>query len=176
MMTMTKIKKPFLIFALALAGSLPLALHSAAVYANFTVAMMTSMAIVMGSLYSYRNMIQSRVSDIDPDDNKDVIDMMDDPYDLYEEEREQEITDIKQMIKEEKARQKGNILQNTTKNVSAMVSVYRLIPYAFLVLGFIALNNNQALEVLPYMVGLAAGIPIGYLIARDLFISQSSEH
>lgn len=173
---MTKIKKPFLIFALALAGSFPLALHSAAVYANFTVAMMTSMAIVMGSLYSYRNMIQSRVADIDPDDNKDVIDMIDDPYDLYEEEREQEITDIKQMIKEEKARQKGNILQNTTKNVSAMVSVYRLIPYAFLVLGFIALNNNQALEVLPYMVGLAAGIPIGYLIARDLFISQSSEH
>ena len=175
-MTMTKIKKPFLILTIALLGSLPLLLHSAAVYVNFSVAMVTSMAIVMGSLYSYRNMIQSRVGDIDPEDNKDVIDMMDDPYDLYEEEREQEITDIKQMIKEEKARQKSNIIQNTTKNASAMVSVYRLIPYAFLVLGFIALNNNHALQVLPYLVGLAAGIPIGYLIARDLFISQSSEH
>lgn len=143
---------------------------------SFIVAVFSSMLIVLGSLYAYRNMIQSRVGDIDPEDNKDVIDMMDDPYDLYEEEREQEITDIKQMIKEEKARQKSNIIQNTTKNASAMVSVYRLIPYAFLVLGFIALNNNHALQVLPYLVGLAAGIPIGYLIARDLFISQSSEH
>lgn len=167
---MTKIKKPFVILAVALLGSLPLLLHSAALYANFTVAMLTSMAIVMGSLYSYRNMIQSRVGDIDPDDTKDVIDMMDDPYDLYEEERESEITDIKQMIKEEKARQKSNIIENTTKNASAMVSVYRLIPYAFLVLGFIALNNNQALEVLPYLVGLAVGIPMGYLLAKKLFI------
>lgn len=167
---MTKIKKPFVILAVALLGSLPLLLHSAALYANFTVAMLTSMAIVMGSLYSYRNMIQSRVEDIDPDDTKDVIDMMDDPYDLYEEERESEITDIKQMIKEEKARQKSNIIENTTKNASAMVSVYRLIPYALLVLGFIALNNNQALEVLPYLVGLAVGIPMGYLLAKKLFI------
>lgn len=174
-MTMTKIKKPLSILAIALLGSLPLLLLSASIYANFSVAMLTSMAIVMGSLYSYRNMIQSRVADAEAGDSKDIIDEMDDPYDLYEEEREQEITDIKAMIKEEKARQKSNIIQNTAKNASAMVSIYRLLPYAFLVLGFIALNNNHALQVLPYLVGLAVGIPIGYLIARDLFISQSLE-
>lgn len=173
---MTMSKKPFLILAVILIGSLPLWLVSGAIYANFIVAMFTSMAIVMGSLYSYRNMIMKRVEHTDPEDSKDVIDMMDDPYDLYEEEREQEITDIKQMIKEEKARQKTNIIKNTTQNSSAWVSVYRLIPYAILILGFIALENNHALEVLPYMVGLAAGIPMGYLIARSLFISQSSEH
>jgi len=172
---MTKIKKPLSILAIALLGSLPLLLLSASIYANFSVAMLTSMAIVMGSLYSYRNMIQSRVADAEAGDSKDIIDEMDDPYDLYEEEREQEITDIKAMIKEEKARQKSNIIQNTAKNASAMVSIYRLLPYAFLVLGFIALNNNHTLQVLPYLVGLAVGIPIGYLIARDLFISQSSE-
>ncbi len=169
-------KKPFLILAIVVIGSLPLWLVSGAVYANFIVAMFTSMAIVMGSLYSYRNMIQNRVADAEAGDSKDIIDEMDDPYDLYEEEREQEITDIKQMIKEEKARQKSNIIKNTTQNSSALVSIYRLIPYAILVLGFIALENNHALEVLPYMVGLAAGIPLGYLIARSLFISQSSEH
>lgn len=174
MMTMSK--KPFLILAVVLIGSMPLWLVSGAIYANFIVAMFTSMAIVMGSLYSYRNMIMKRVEDVNPEDNKDVIDMMEDPYDLYEEEREQEMTDIKAMIKEEKARQKTNVIKNTTQNASAWVSVYRLIPYAFLILGFIALENNHALEVLPYMVGLAAGIPLGYLIARGLFISQSSEH
>jgi hypothetical protein len=175
-MMMTMSKKPFLILAIIVIGSLPLSLVSGAIYANFIVAMFTSMAIVMGSLYSYRNMIQNRVADAEAGDSKDIIDEMDDPYDLYEEEREQEITDIKQMIKEEKARQKTNIIKNTTQNSSAWVSLYRLIPYAILILGFIALENNHALEVLPYMVGLAAGIPLGYLIARTLFISQSSEH
>ncbi|OHD87173.1 MAG: hypothetical protein A2Y52_05095 [Sulfuricurvum sp. RIFCSPLOWO2_02_43_6] len=171
-MTMTKIKKPFLILASAFLGSLLLLMDSVALYANFSVAMFTSMAIVMGSLYSYRNMIQNRIGDADVEDTKDAIDMMDDPYDLYEEERESEITDIKQMIKEEKARQKSNIVQNTTKNATALVSIYRLIPYAFLVLGFIALENNHSLEILPYLVGLAAGIPIGYLLAKKLFISE----
>lgn len=174
-MTMTKIKKPFLILTTALIASLLLLFFSGAMYANFTVAMLTSMTIVIGSLYSYRNMIMRRVEDVDPEDNKDVIDMMDDPYDLYEEERSDEIADIKQMIKEEKARQKGEMIKNTTKNGSAWVSVYRLVPYAFLVLGFIALENNQALEILPYLVGLAAGIPIGYFIAKELFVSTSTD-
>lgn len=140
---------------------------------SFLVAMLSSMLIVTGSLYSYRNMIQSRVENSEIDDFKDVIDEMDDPYDLYEEERESEITDIKQMIKEEKARQKSNIIENTTKNASAMVSLYRLLPYAFLILGFIGLENSRSLEILPYLVGLAVGMPMGYLIAKKLFISQS---
>lgn len=142
---------------------------------SFIVAMISSMLIVVGSLYAYRNMIQSRVGDVDVSDTKDAIDMMDDPYDLYEEEREQEITDIKQMIKEEKARQKGNVLKNTTQNASAMVSIYRLLPYGFLIIGFIALKNSNALSILPYLVGLAAGMPIGYLLAKKLFILRSSE-
>lgn len=170
---MTRIKKSLLILAVALVGSLPLWLISGKMYANFTVALLTSMLIVTGSLYSYRNMITRRVADVDPEDNKDVIDIMDDPYDLYEEERAEEIADIKEMIKAEKARQKSNIIQNTTKNASAWVSAYRLIPYAFLVLGFIALENNHALSLLPYLVGLAAGIPIGYLIAKGLFIENA---
>lgn len=137
---------------------------------SFLVAMISSMLIITGSLYSYRNMIQSRVGDVDFEDIKDSIDMLDDPYDLYEEERENEVADIKQMIKEEKLRQKSNIIQNTTKNASAMVSVYRLIPYAFLILGFIALNNSHELSIFPYLIGLAVGIPLGYLIGKKIFI------
>lgn len=173
---MTRINKPLTLFIGSQAAALLLLLLSKAAYLNFTVAMTSSMLIVIGSLYSYRNMISQRVEDVDLEDNKDAIDMMDDPYDLYEEERLEEITDIKVMIKAEKARQKSNIIQNTTKNGSAWVSVYRLIPYAFLVLGFIALQNNHLFSVLPYLVGLAAGIAIGYRIAKGVFISLSSEY
>lgn len=137
---------------------------------SFFVAAFSSMFIVMGSLYAYRNMIQNRIGDVDFEDIKDSIDMLDDPYDLYEEERANEVADIKAMIKEEKARQKSNIIQNTTKNASAMVSVYRLVPYAFLILGFIALNNSHELSILPYLIGLAVGIPLGYLIGKKIFI------
>lgn len=137
---------------------------------SFFVAAFSSMFIVMGSLYAYRNMIQNRIDDVDFEDIKDSIDMLDDPYDLYEEERANEVADIKAMIKEEKARQKSNIIQNTTKNASAMVSVYRLVPYAFLILGFIALNNSHELSILPYLIGLAVGIPLGYLIGKKIFI------
>ncbi len=137
---------------------------------SFFVAAFSSMFIVMGSLYAYRNMIQNRIGDVDFEDIKDSIDMLDDPYDLYEEERSNEVADIKAIIKEEKARQKSNIIQNTTKNASAMVSVYRLVPYAFLILGFIALNNSHELSILPYLIGLAVGIPLGYLIGKKIFI------
>lgn len=172
---MTRIKKPLAVFATFQLAAAVLALLSTQAYANFAVAMTSSMAIAIGSLYAYRNMITRRVADVDPEDNKDIIDMMDDPFDLYEEEREQEITDIKAMIKAEKERRKNTLLKDTAQNASAWVSVYRLIPYAFLVLGFIALENNAAFQVLPYLVGLAAGIAGGYLIARELFISRSSE-
>lgn len=172
----TRIKKPLVIFAAFQLGAASLHLLSSAIYANFVVAMISAMLISMGSLYAYRNMISRRVADVDPEDNKDIIDMMDDPYDLYEEERAEEVADIKQMIKEEKARQRANIVKNTTQNASAWVSAYRLIPYAFLVLGFIALQNNAIFLALPYLVGLAVGIAGGYLMAKELFISQSSEH
>lgn len=172
---MTRIKKPLALFLGAQGVASVLLLLSNDAYANFAVAMTSSMLIVIGSLYSYRNMIAQRVEETDIEDSKDIIDTMDDPYDLYEEERLEEITDIKAMIKAEKARQKSNMIQNTTKNASAWVSLYRLIPYAFLILGFIALQKNHALSVLPYLVGLTAGIAIGYLIAKGLFISQSSE-
>lgn len=167
---MTRIKKPLIVFSAFQLAAVSLCILSTAIYANFVVAMISTMLISMGSLYAYRNMISRRVADVDPEDNKDIIDMMDDPYDLYEEERAEEVADIKQMIKEEKARQRTNIVKNTTQNASAWVSAYRLVPYAFLVLGFVALQNNGIFLALPYLVGLAAGIVGGYLMAKELFI------
>ncbi|MDP3465228.1 MAG: hypothetical protein Q8R86_05595 [Sulfuricurvum sp.] len=168
---MTKIKKSLLILIAFQAVVFLLLLLSKSVFASFETAMMSGALITMGSLYAYRNMIRARSSEVEIEDSKDVIDMMDDPYDLYEEERANEVEDIKAMIKEEKARQKQHIVENTVKNGSAWVSVYRLIPYAFLVLGFLGLQNNQMLQLLPYMVGLAVGIIVGYFLAKEWFLS-----
>ncbi len=166
---MTKIKKT-LIFLIVLQTLIAFLLFiSKAVFASFEIALLSGAVIIMGSLYAYRNMIRTRTLDVEIGDSKDIIDMMDDPYDLYEEEREGEVKDIKELIKEEKAKQKQNIIENTTKNSAAWVSVYRLLPYAFLVLGFLGLQNNHSLVLLPYLTGLGVGIIAGYFLAKEWF-------
>lgn len=166
---MTKIKRTA-IFLIVLQTAVALLLFiSKAVFASFEVALLSGAVIIMGSLYAYRNMIRTRTLGVEIEDNKDIIDMMDDPYDLYEEERQDEVQDIKELIKEEKAKQNQNIIENTTKNSAAWVSVYRLLPYAFLVLGFLGLQNNHSLMLLPYMTGLGVGMITGYLLAKEWF-------
>lgn len=169
-MTMTKIKKMLLLIGAFQLAALTLLFISKEAFLNFEIAMLSTAMITAGSLYAYRNMIRSRSEMAEVDDGKDIIDMMDDPYDLYEEERQEEIQDIKTMINEEKARQKQAIFKNTVQNASALVSVYRLLPYAFLIFGFMTLQNNQILQLIPYMTGLAFGILLGFFSAKKLFI------
>lgn len=138
---------------------------------SFFVAVVSSTLVVMGSLYSYRNMIQSRLQNADPQTYKDTIEEMEDPHDLYGEEAVCKSEDVVEVFKAEKAHQKGNVIQNTTQNASAMVSMYRLIPYAFLILGFLALQNNHVFAPLSYMVGLVVGMVVGYFAAKKVFIS-----
>ena len=166
-----KIKKSLLALVVLQALILLLLIISKATFASFEVSTISGALITMGSLYAYRNMIRTRLLDVEIDDSKDSIDMMDDPYDLYEEERQNEVEDIKLMIKEEKAKQKQNIIENTTKNGSAWVSLYRLLPYAFLVLGFLGLQNNHSLLLLPYMTGLGVGIIVGYFLSKEWFLT-----
>lgn len=166
----TKIKKSLFLLIAFQAVILLLLLLSKSVFASFETAMISGALITMGSLYAYRNMIRVRTLDVDIEDNKDIIDMMDDPYDLYEDERELEVEDIKALIKEEKAKQKQHIIANTVKNGAALVSVYRLIPYAFLVLGFLGLQNNHSLLLIPYLTGLSVGVIAGYFLAKEWYL------
>ena len=75
------------------------------------------------------------------------------------------------MIKEEKARLKANkaTVKNVTKSTPALLSVYRLVPYGVLVLGFIALKNNNMLLLWYFLPGLAAGIVAGFMSGKALY-------
>lgn len=110
-------------------------------------------------------MIKSRIasSEIVDSDDRDLIDKLDDPYDLYSED---EVVDLKEYIKEYKTQAKKDMFKNGFKFSSPMFSIYRLAPYVILVLGFIGLKNNQLLELFPYMIGLAVGIISGYIVAK----------
>ena len=154
-------------------------LYSYTFFINFQVAFLASVLILLGSTYSYKRLVERRVDSEDRPDDTDLIDKIDDPFDLYSEEitstsMEVEEVDLKTVVKEEKQRLKENkqTIKNTAKSAPALVSIFRVVPYIFLVLGFIGLNNNGLLSLVPFLVGLGAGVVVGLLMGKALFITE----
>jgi hypothetical protein len=144
-------------------------------FINIEIAFFSSFFILLGSIYSYSKLVSKRVESYEGRDEKDLVEKIDDPYDLYDDEQpKQEIdpdeVDLKELITEEKKRIKATgAAKNVKKTAPAMVSLYRLVPYGFLVLGFIGLKNNGMLVLWPYLVGIGLGILAGLLVGKDLF-------
>jgi hypothetical protein len=162
--------KIFLIMHLFIAM---LMLFSFQVFMNFEIAFLSAISVILGSMYSYSSLVNSRIDSGETPLSQDVIDTLDDPYDLYSEvEAYDEAMPLKEVIKEEKKRIKSNPVKNFKIGSGALFSWYRIVPYAFLVIGFIALNNNQFLSLFPYLSGLGVGIVSGYFIGMT-FIQKS---
>ncbi len=130
---------------------------------NTQVAFISAMIITIGSFLGYRSNINSRIKNIDTKeqssmlDERDSIDKIDDPFDLYGEINPQEEftkEEIKNIIQEEKQKVKQNSFKNTIFSATGFLSLYRILGYAVLIMGFIALNNNNLLNVFAYFGGL----------------------
>ena len=123
---------------------------------NSQIAFITSSLIMFASIISYRNMVKSRIDAglIIAEDNRDTIEKIEDPYDLYDESKE---TSMQEIIKEEKETTKKNrrSIWQVTKDSKAALSFYRLGAYALLILGFFYLNNNKILNISFYLYSLA---------------------
>ncbi len=135
---------------------------------NTQIAFFSSLFITIGSYMGYMKNINSRVEVQvnDDDDNYDEVDKMDDKYDLYSPDIEQ--NEIKeeatpQEIKEAMKPIRQNHFKNFKSGFSGMSSFYRLIGYICLIIGFFYLNNNQYLDVLSYILGFII-VPISALI------------
>jgi len=143
---------------------------------NLQVAFFSSFFIVLGSFIGYRKNILKQSEDfiIRDENEKDVIDAIDDKFDLYGEINENELSDeeVKEIIKEE--RKKQNIkdsLTNTMKSLSSATSIYRIMGYVLLVIGFFFLNNNQLLIPIAYLLGFLI-VPIMALIVNLKYIKS----
>ncbi len=127
---------------------------------NTQIGFISASLVMLASMKSYRRMVNARVEHgiITTDDSKDVIDKLEDPHDLYSEEIvEDETVDLRDAIKEEKARMKENrrSLGQTLKDTKAALSVYRLGAYAVLILGFMYLNRHGLLHIPSYILSLS---------------------
>ncbi len=177
-----RVKKTIKLFAISEVAIFSLWLYSYAFFLNFQIAFLASVLILLGSTYSYKRLVDSRVEAEDRPDDTDLIEKIDDPFDLYSEEIISELNveedmDLKSVVKEEKARLKSqkNTLKNTAKSAPALVSIFRVVPYLFLVLGFIGLKNNALLSLPPFLVGLGFGIVVGFFMGRSLFVKEVIE-
>lgn len=167
------------IFVFVQAALLLALLESYDAFMNLETAFVSSLLIVLGSLYSYRNLVHRRIASGDVPGGADVVEKIDDPYDLYDEAqttKDDPDKPVQEIIKEEKAKLKANrsAVNSVRTAAPALVSVYRLVPYGILVLGFVALKNNEMLLLAYYLPGLALGIVAGYLAGKKMFLTSAT--
>ncbi|MCK5853591.1 MAG: hypothetical protein KAG56_00130 [Sulfurovaceae bacterium] len=126
---------------------------------NSQIGFISSSLIMFASIISYRNMVQVRVDMgmVGVDDNRDTLDKIEDPFDLYSEDDKKEDKNFKEVIDEERDNLKKNrrSIWQTTKDSKAALSFYRLGAYVILIFGFFYLNNNEILDIGSYLFALA---------------------
>ena len=144
---------------------------------NTQIGFISASLVMFASMRSYRRMVNARVelNIITIDDSKDVIDKLEDPYDLYSEEivEEAEEKDLKEVVKEERQKLKASnrSLGETIKDTKAALSIYRISAYIVLILGFLYLNRNGHLHIVSYI--LALSVPM--LVVVFVLLSEKEE-
>ena len=142
-------------------------------YMNLQIAFLSSFFIMLGSMFAYKQMVNNKIETKNIEEKRDLLDEIEDPYELYDDEVINEAPadelDLKEIVKEEKKKIKIINLKSMKEGSSAGFSLFRLVPYIFLFLGFIALANNQLLDIAIYLPSLLVGIIIGYISGKELF-------
>ncbi|MEA1880291.1 MAG: hypothetical protein U9N11_06585 [Campylobacterota bacterium] len=130
--------------------------------------------VMLASMKSYARMVNARVEHgiITIDDSRDVIDLAEDPYDLYGEEENTDKT-FTEVVKDErkKSKESRRTVAQTLKDTKAALSIYRLGAYAILILGFLYLNRQGLLHIPSYI--LALSVPM--LVVVYMLISNKED-
>ncbi len=129
---------------------------------NTQIGFLSASMVMLGSMKSYKRMVDARVENevITTDIDRDVIDKLEDPHDLYSDENiEEPVEDMRTAIKEEKKRLKVNrrTLFEVLRDTKGALSLYRIGAYVLLILGFLYLNRHGLLHLPSYL--LSIGLP-----------------
>lgn len=147
---------------------------------NLQVAFWSSFFIILGSSFGYLRNIKKRAKSYTPltVEDRDSVDIIEDRFDLYSEINEKEDLskdEIADIIKEEKSKIKTkDSIKNTFSSIGAAGSLYRIVGYVLLVIGFFYLRNNQFLEPITYLIGFLI-VPLMALITNYQLKQQNFE-
>ena len=142
-------------------------------FINLQVAFLSSFFVIIGASYAYKKMVENQIEIKNSDNGKrDLLDTIEDPYELYEDtsinNAPAEELDLKEIVQEEKKKIKTFSFQSAKYGAKGSVSLFRLMPYLFLVLGFISLKNHNYLDISFYLPSILLGIIIGSLVSKPL--------
>ena len=147
-------------------------LYSKTLFANTQVAFLSSLFVIVGSSFAYKKMVNNKIDAEAYESERDLLDTIEDPHELYDDtplnETPAEELDLKAIVKEEKAKIKTFSFKSIKHGARGSVSMFRILPYIFLILGFIALKNNNLLDLSFYLPSLLIGIIAGSLISKEL--------
>ena len=173
MMTWIMVKKTIKLLVITQILVLATYFISFTFYINFQIAFLSSLFVILGSSFAYKKMINNQVDSKMVDEKRDLLDEIEDPHELYDDEPINEAPveelDLKEIVKEERAKIKTFSVESAKHGARGSVSLFRLAPYLFLVLGFIALKNNELLDIAVYLPSLFVGIVVGSVSSKDLF-------
>lgn len=169
------VKKAISIFIVSQILLLATLFISTATFTNIEVAFLSSFFVILGSSFAYKKMVHSQVDSQTYEDKRDLLDEIEDPHELYDNgngevknETPAEELDLKQIVKEERAKIKTFSLSSVKHGARGSISLFRLLPYLFLVLGFIALKNNEVLDLTLYLPSLLVGIVVGSMVSKEI--------
>lgn len=171
----TMVKKNISIVVIVELAILTTYLLDEVIFINVQVAFLSSLLVILGSSYSYKKMIHDKINTKEFVDERDLLDSIEDPHELYQDEqiieKSLEDLDFKEVIKEEKAKIKTFSISSIKHGIKGSVSVFRILPYIFLILGFISLKNNELLDLAYYLPSLLIGIFVGSILSKE-FVSN----
>jgi len=126
---------------------------------NFQIGSISAIGVALGSFWGYKKEVLQKSKEFqDVVDDKDIIDKIEDPYEIFDNNEIKEVNlskdDIKEIIAKEKAKIKKFSLKNLFLSKKAIFSPFRLIGYILLVIGFFWLNANHFLHIFSYLFGI----------------------
>ncbi len=133
---------------------------------NSQLSFASSLLVTLASYYAYKKVIEKRLAlDSERYDDRDEVDKLDDPFDLYREEIADEEKDLAEVVKEERAKVTSlkQTANNLSKSVAGAFSPFRLASYLFLFLAFLYLVNNHLFDIWAYVSGLFV-VPLSALL------------
>lgn len=145
--------------------------YSFEIFINIQIAFLSSLFVILGASFAYKKMVQTQVEAENYEEKRELLDDIEDPHELYDNEPINNVPveelDLKAIVKEERAKIKTLSVKSMKHGVRGSVSLFRLVPYLFLVLGFIALQNNELLNIAIYLPSLLIGIIVGSVATKE---------
>lgn len=161
---MRRVIRNFIVVQVVILASLAISFKF---FINLEIAFLSAYFIITASIFSYKKMVDAKLKSNQFEEYRDTDDKILDPFGFDEEATEYE--DIKTMVKEERKKIKLLDFQTVAKNSTATFNPFRLGAYIFLIIGFIALKNNDVLDIFVYLPSLMVGILTSYMSFKTTF-------